>query len=350
MAWEEPSTTQPYGDTTMADTNTVYQPIPQSADGLFGGGTLGAVLLGGLLPRLFSPGYGAGIAGAELATGGFGGTNQILQAMNQQQLANSSQLITQDLGRNDRDILASAGATQSAVASANLQQTVATLQGQTALTKDIMDSTITNAAGHTNILGQVAAGNADINNNLYGIRQGISNDISEATRVIDTDIHSMSMTLERNIEGVRNDVNSARYEALNSAHQAELGAMRNAFDNQRAIYDTANNTQKLILEDGDKTRSLINANEIANLNRIILEERDRRHADHTVASLSINNNNNANAISSQMQGQLQAQQQQQQLTGLATGLAVLGAHIQNATQTTVNTGTMGNNGMSAVQV
>lgn len=343
MAWDDITT----GDTKMADT-TVYQPIPQSADGLFGGGTLGAVLLGSLLPRL--TGYGAGVAGAELAGGGAFGTNQVLQAMNQQQLANSSQLITQDLGRNDRDVLASAGATQTAVASANLQQTVATLQGQTALTKGIMDSTITNAAGHTNILGQIAASSADVNNNLYNIRSGISNDIADATRVIDTDIHSMSATLERNIEGVRNDVNNSRYEALNSAHQAELGAMRNAFDNQRAIYSTANDTQKLILEDGDKTRNLINANEIANLNRIILEERDRRHAERTVADLTINNNNNANALNSQMQGQLQAQQQQQQLGALTTGLAVLGAHIQNATQTTVNTGTMGNNGMSAVQV
>jgi hypothetical protein len=345
MAMDEPSTTQPYGDTTMADTNTVYQPIPQSNDGMFGGGTLGAVLLGGLLPRMLG-GYGAG---AEVAANTLG-TNQILQAMNQQQLANSSQLITQDLGRTDRDVLASAGATQAAVAAANLQQTVATLQGQTALTSNIMDSTITNAAGHTNILGTISNTAADTAANLYNIRQGISGDINEATRVLDMDIHSLGSTLERNIEGVRSDVNNARYESLNSAHQAEISATRNAFDNQRAIYDTANQTQKLILEDGSKTRDLINANEIANLNRIILEERDRRHADNTIASLSINNNNNANAVSSQMQGQLQAQQQQQQLAGLTTGLAVLGAHIQNATQTTVNTGTMGNNGMSAVQV
>ena len=349
MAWEEPSTTQPYGDTTMADTNTVYQPIPQqSADGLFGGGTLGAVLLGGLLPRMLGNGYG--VAGAELANGGLNGTNQILQALNQGQNATSTQIITQDVNRLSHDVATSAAATQGTVASANLQQTVAALQGQTALTSSIMDSTITNAQGHTNILGTIAGSAADTAANLYNIRQGISGDINEATRVIDMDLHSISATLERNIEGVRNDVNTARYETLNSAHQAEINAMRNAFDNQRAVYDTANSTQKLILEDGDKTRSLINSNEIANLNRIILEERDRRHADNTVASLSINNNNNANAVSSQMQGQLQAQQQQQQLAGLATGLAVLGAHIQNATQTTVNTGTMGNNGMSAVQV
>lgn len=342
MAWD--NTTTSTGDTTMAD--TVYQPIPQSADGLFGGGTLGAVLLGSLLPRLTGTGFGAG---AEMA-GGFGGTNQILQALNQGQNATSTQIITQDVNRLGRDIATSASATQAAVANANLQQTVSTLQGQTALTSSIMDSTITNATGHTNILGSIAASAADTNNNLYNIRQGISSDINEATRVLDMDIHSLGSTLERNIEGVRGDINTARYESLNSAHQAEINAMRNAFDNQRSIYATANDTQKLILDDGDKTRSLINANEIANLNRIILEERDRRHADHTVASLSINNNNNATAVSTQMQSQLQAQQQQQQLYGLSTGLAVLGAHLQNATQTTVNTGTMGNNGQSAVQV
>jgi hypothetical protein len=350
MAMDEPSISQPYGDTTMADTNTVYQPIPQSNDGMFGGGTLGAVLLGGLLPRMLgNGGYGYGM-GAEMMNGGLNGTNQILQALNQGQNATSTQIITQDVNRLSHDVATSAAATQATVAGANLQQTVATLQGQTALTKDIMDSTITNAAGHTNILSTIAASNADTNNNLYNIRQGISSDINEATRVLDMDIHSLGSTLERNIEGVRNDVNTARYETLNSAHQAEINAMRNAFDNQRAVYDTANQTQKLILEDGSKTRDLINANEVATLNRIILEERDRRHADRTISDLTITNNNNANALNSQMQGQLQAQQQQQQLAGLTTGLAILGAQIQTATQTTVNTGTMGNNGLSAVQV
>jgi hypothetical protein len=344
MAWEEPSTTQPYGDTTMADTNTVYQPIPQSNDGLFGGGTLGAVLLGGLLPRMLGNGYGAEAAANNI------GTNQILQALNQGQNATSTQIITQDVNRLGNDIATSAAATQNAVASANLQQIISTLQGNTALTSAVMDSTMTNATGHTNILSQVAAGNADLNNNLYNIRQGISTDINEATRVLDMDIHSLGSTLERNIESVRGDLNSARYEALNSAHQAEINAMRNAFDNQRSVYDTANSTQKLILEDGDKTRSLINQNEIANLNRIILEERDRRHADRTVSDITVNSISNANALNSQMQGQLQAQQQQQKLDALTTGLAILGAQIQNATQTTVNTGTMGNNGMSAVQV
>jgi hypothetical protein len=356
MAWENTPTVEnqpasavvtptPELSTNIEDTKMVDTVYTQPAqDGLFGGGTLGAVLLGSLLPRL--TGYGAGVVGAEMAGGGAFGTNQILQAMNQQQLANSSQLITQDLGRNDRDVLASAGATQSAVASANLQQTVATLQGQTALTSGIMDSTITNAAGHTNILGAIAASAADTNNNLYNIRSGISSDIADATRVIDTDIHSMSATIERNIEGVRGDVNHARYEALSSAHAAEISAMRNAFDNQRAIYDTANDTQKLILEDGDKTRSLINANEIANLNRIILEERDRRHADNTVATLSINNNNNANATANA----IAQQQQQQQIATLANGLSTVLGHINNLQQITIANGRNNTVTPSAVNV
>ena len=355
MAWENtPTVNQPVSDagvpvpdssTIIEDTKMVDTVYTQPAqDGLFGGGTLGAVLLGSLLPRL--TGTGA-VAGAELA-GGLNGnsTAQIMQAINQSNAANGLTNTIQDINRVSRDVATAANGVESAIANANLQQTVATLQGQTALTSSIMDSTITNAAGHTNILGTIAGSAADTANNLYNIRQGISGDINEATRVIDMDIHSMSSTLERSLEGVRGDINSARYETLNSAHQAEINAMRNAFDNQRSIYATASDTQKLILEDGDKTRSLINANEIANLNRIILEERDRRHADNTVASLSINNNNNVNATANA----IAQQQQQQQIATLAGGLSSVLGHINNLQQITIANGRNNTVTPSAVNV
>lgn len=332
MAWDEPIKFN-HGVDKMVD--TVVQPV--NSDGMFGGGTLGAVLLGSLLPRL-TGGYGLGAEAAVNATG----TNQILQAMNQQQLANSSQLITQDLGRNDRDVLAAASATQTAVASANLQQTVATLQGQTALTKDIMGATITNAAGHTNILGQVAASAADTNANINNARQGIAADISNAVGVIDADLHSMNNQLANAISATRDDINRARFDNLDATHKAEIATLTSAYATQKAIND-----------DGDKTRALISNINTADLNRqiTVAENRvaellgDNRHARST-ADIIINNNNNATAVANA----LAQQQQQQQFSALTGTLHNLLGHVQSINQTVVNTGRMTGNALTPVQV
>ena len=305
----------------MAD-GTVYQPFP-TQDGMFGGGTLGAVLLGSLLPRLvgnqgFGGGFGAGY-GAEAAMGGFGGANSILQALNQQQLANSSQLITQDLGRNDRDILASSGTTQAAVASANLQQTISTLQGQTALTKDIMDSTMQNANGHTNIMS-----------NMSGLAADLNSSINNATANINSNIHQ---TLDA--------VNTARLANVEATHRAEVSQLESAY-----------RTLQAITTDGDRTRDLISNINTADLNRQItvaenklaeaLGDRRQAQANHDII---INNNNNANAVATAVA----QQQQQQQLANISNGLAVALAHIQQ-TQTVVNTGTMRGNSLGQVAV
>lgn len=298
----------------MAD-GTVFQPIP-TQDGMFGGGTLGAVLLGSLLPRLVG---NQGLYGAEAAMGGFGGTNSILQAMNQQQLANSSQLITQDLGRTSRDVLSSASETQGAIASANLQQTVATLQGQTALTKDIMDSTMQNANGHTNIM-----------NNMSGLAAGLNASINNSTAEINSGIHQ---TLDA--------VNAARLANVEATHRAEVSQLESAYKTLQAI-----------TTDGDRTRDLITNINTADLNRQItvaenklaeaLNERRHSQASHDII---INNNNNATAVANA----LAQQQQQQQLANISNGLATALAHIQQ-TQTVVNTGTMRGNSLGQVAV
>lgn len=330
MAWDEPIKFN-HGVDKMVDTV-----IAQPQDGMFGGGTLGAVLLGSLLPRL----TGVGAYGAEAALGA-SGTNQILQALNQGQNSTSTQIITQDVNRLGRDVADSASTTQSAIAASTLGQTVATLQGQTALTKDIMDSTITNAQGHTNILGTIAATAADVSSNINNARQSIGNDITSAVSVLDTDIHSIGNQLANAISATRDDINRSRFDNLQATHHAEITGLQSAFA-----------TQKTITDDGEKTRALISNINTADLNRqiVVAENRvaellgDNRHARST-ADIIINNNNNATAVANAL-----AQQQQQQQMGALTGtLHTLLGHIQSINQTVVNTGTMNRNALTPVQ-
>lgn len=345
-----PITTSFTEDTTMADTVA----FPTSG-GLFGGtgegGLIGGLILGSLLRNNggFLGGDG-GAAGAYAASHN-NETSQILQAMNQQQLASATQILTQDVNRAGHDVATSAAATQATVAAGNLQNTISTLQGQTALTKDIMDSTITNAAGHTGILGAVAASSNDTNAAINNARSGISADINASNRAIDADLHAIENALSSAIAQTRDDINRAHYDIIGATHANEISNLRSAFDTQRAVYETANLTQKSIADDGDKTRSLISNINIADLNRQIavteakLAEAlgDRRHLQST-HDIIINNNNNNTAVATA----IAQQAQQQQIANIASGLATLTGHTQNMTQLLLNTGS-GNIGAVGVQ-
>jgi hypothetical protein len=299
----------------MADVASTILPIQTgSNDGMFGGGTLGAVLLGSLLPRL----TGAGALGAEAV--GINRNADVLQAMNQQQLASATQILTQDVNRTSRDVSQAAGQTQAAVASANLGQTVATLQGQTVLTKNIMDSTINNAAGHTNIMNGQASLAAGINTNMNALASDIN-----------SGIHQLGDSL--------NAMNVAN---LNATHRAEVTGLESAY-----------RTLQAITTDGDRTRDMISNINTADLNRqiVVAENKlaealnDRRH-DRASHDIIINNNNNATAVANA----LAQQSQQQQIANISSGLAAALAHIQTQTQTVVNTGRMTGNSLGQVAV
>lgn len=300
-------------------TQMVDTVVSQPTDGLLGGGALGGLILGSMFARngMFGGGAVDGAAyGANAATNA--STNQILQALNQSQQANATQLITQDVNRGAYQAELGNAATQSAIASSTLQNTISTLQGQTALTKDIMDSTLTSAQGHSNILGTVAASSADTNANINNARQGISDDIRNALGVIDVDLHSFAANVDRGINAVRDDVNRARFDNLDATHRAQVSAMQNAFELQKAI-----------TTDGDRTRDMMANTTMMELNREILEAKaDHRH-DRAVDALTITNNNNAVSTSNAMQQQLQAQAQQQQLAVLTNGLSSLVSHVGN---------------------
>jgi hypothetical protein len=314
MAWDEPIQFN-HGVDKMVDTV-----IAQPQDGMFGGGTLGAVLLGSLLPRLV--GNGADAA-AVAASQNNAGTNQILQALNQGQNATSTQIITQDVNRLGRDVANSAAGTQAAIAASTLNSTVATLQGQNGIT-----STIANAA-------------ADITAGVNNSRNGVVDAINQATGILDADLHGLASNITAGMGAITDNLNRSTLANLQASHANEVATLTSAYGIQTAITN-----------DGSKTRDLINAYNVADLNRqiVVAENRvaellgDNRHARST-ADIIINNNNNATAVATAMQ----QQQQQQQLSTLAGTLNNLLGHVQSINQTVVNTGTMRGNALTPVQ-
>jgi hypothetical protein len=306
----------------MADVASTILPIQTgSNDGMFGGGTLGAVLLGSLLPRLTGNGFGNGNGMMGYGDGMLHNRNaDVLQALNQQQLATSTQILTQDVNHLGKDIATSAGATQAAVAAANLSQTVATLQGQTALTSSIMDSTLTNVNGHANIMSGQAALAADVNSNMNALANNIN-----------SGIHQLG-----------DAINASNVANLNATHRAEVTGLESAY-----------RTLQAITTDGDRTRDMISNINTADLNRQITVAENKlaealgdRRNDRASHDIIINNNNNATAVANA----LAQQSQQQQIANISSGLAAALAHIQTQTQTVVNTGRMTGNSMGQVAV
>jgi hypothetical protein len=308
---ETANTNNTEGNTKMADTI-----IAQPQDGLMGGGTLGGLILGSMFSR-------NGMFGGNGQVDGAVGNSQVIQALNQQQLASATQIMTQDINRTSRDVAVAAAETQAAVASANLNQTIASLQGQTGLTKTIMDSTITNTAGHTNILGAVNGSTADTVASINNARQGISADIQNALGVLDADIHGVASQIDRSFNSVRDEISRGNGLLLAAAHSAEINGLKSSFEIQKSVTD-----------DGDKTRAMISQNLIMDLERQLAQSHNNHRSDRTTSDLIINNNNNNNVLAQQMQQQAQ----QQQIATVANGLSTVLSHLNNISQVSIATG------------
>lgn len=327
-----------YEDTKMADISTPV--VLPTGDNFMGGNSmLGGLILGSILNGTGILGRGA--VGAA-ALGADVGYNALQQSLNQNQLASATQILTQDINRIGHDVATSAAATQATVLSQGTQGMVATMQGQNALTQDILSSTLTNTQGHANIMNQVSAAANDVNAQVNNARQNISDDIRESTRVLDMDLHNLGQSIDRSIEGVRNDVNRTHIDMINATHHAEVTGLRSAFE-----------TQKTITDDGDKTRALITNINTADLNRQIavteakLAEAlgDRRHLQST-HDIIINNNNNNTAVANA----LAQQQQQQRMDAVLAAVAGLTGNVNTMTQLTLNTGNGARVGAIGTQV
>lgn len=262
-----------------------------STDTGLGGGMLGAVLIGALLPRLVGNGLGVdGVAGNVLTAADV--TTQV-----------GALLSMQDINEVKRDVFQAQAATAAEIASATLSTTtntlqseIANLQGQAAILAGISDVkyTVSNE-GHENAASIVANANANASNQL-----------------------AVSNTLATSL----------------AAGHAALSAQ--AADSKYA-------TLVAINQDGDKTRALIESINLASLNRqiIVADNRitellgDRRTVD---SGITVTNNINQN--------QLQ-QQQQQQFQNINTTLGILCSEMQRNTQSTINLGTMNGTTQSA---
>ena len=325
--------------------------IPVQTDGMFGGGSggMGGLFAGMLMANMMRGGLGMGAA--EVAHDSH---SDVMQAMNQQQLASSTQIMTQDINRIGHDIATSAAATQATVANGTLQQTVANLQGQNVLSGEIGASTVQNLNSHTNILGAVASGNATTAATINSAANGISNDIRSALGVLDSDLHGMSAAIDNSVARARDDVNRNHREQIEATHRAEINGMRNSFDMLKAVTDSQYATERAIVQDGSLTRGMIQSNAIADRDRMIVVAEnklaealsDHRHTRST-NDVIINNNANANANNAVLQAALTQQTTQQQINGLAAGLAGIASHLTNFTQiynSSTSGGSSGNNG------
>lgn len=273
------------GDSTMAETGSLG----------IGGGVLGAVLVGALLPRLLGDQNGLGTAATAAAL-----TPQ-LTAADVQNIVTSAQN-SQTLGNVEGEIWKAEGQLQAALAVnanaaqlAGLQSEIANLQGQGIIVKSVTEGAAAIA--------------------LQG-GQGIATTLATAGNVIS---------------------------AVNAAAAASAAGFNAVNTNVlQGTYATA----QAITQDGDKTRALIQNIETASLNRQIIvaqnEATELRHSGRVQDSgVTVTNNINQTAVA---QANAVAQQQ---IVGL---LGQVATAIQHNTQSTVNLGTMIGSGQTATNV
>ena len=280
------------GDSTMADTT--------SGMGI-GGGVLGAVLIGALLPRLLgNDNNGLGTAATAAAL-----TPQ-LTAADVQNIVTGAQN-SQTLGNVEGEVWKAEGQLQAALAAstnaaqiATLNSEIANLQGQGIIVKAVTESTITAQAGDANIVNQ-------INSTAYNTAAAIAT--STAANLATT--------------------NALASQAAANAAQANAAILENKFA-----------LAQVTVADGEKTRAAIAllASTIPNTRELDLQRQltvaldDHRHTSTRGAIESGNVSVITNV--SQSQAQAQAQQQQVVMNGLLGQLVA----AQHATNTAVTIG------------
>jgi hypothetical protein len=272
------------GDSTMAETGSLG----------IGGGVLGAVLVGALLPRLLGDQNGLGTAATAALTPQLTAAdvqNIVTSAQNSQTLGN----VEGEIWKAEGQLQAALAVNTNAAALASMQSEIANLQGQGIIVKAVSDGAAAIA--------------------LQG-GQGIATTLAASGNVIS---------------------------AVNAAAAASAAGFNAVNTNVlQGTYATA----QAITQDGDKTRALIQNIETASLNRQIIvaqnEATELRHSGRvTDSGVTVTNNINQTAVA---QANAVAQQQ---IVGL---LGQVATAIQHNTQSTVNLGTMIGSGQTATNV
>lgn len=270
------------GDTGMADTT----------GGLgIGGGVLGAVLVGALLPRLLGdPNAAAAVA-----------ATKTLDAADVQAIVTGAQN-SQTLGNVEGEIWKAEGQLQAALQASTNAQQIATLNAE-----------IANLQGQGIIVKAVTEGAAAIA--LQG-GQGIATTLAAAGSVTDS-ISTLAAATAAGF-GVVNTNNAMQTASINAA----------------------------IANDGNTTRALIQSIETASLNRQIIVAQNeatelRNEGRMRDSGVTVTNNINQTAVATANATA------QQQIVGL---LGQVATAIQHNTQSTVNLGTMIGSGQTATNV
>ena len=189
------------GDSTMADTT----------GGLgIGGGVLGAVLVGALLPRLLGDQNGTAAALAAEKTLSTADVQSIVTgAQNSQTLGN----VAGEIWKAEGQVQAALQAATNAAQISTLNAEIANLQGQGLITKSISDAAAMNATQHGLVIQatQDAATNllAATNNGFYATAQVVNND-GEKTRALIQGIATAD--LNRQIVVAQNEATELRHD------------------------------------------------------------------------------------------------------------------------------------------
>ena len=189
------------GDSTMADTT----------GGLgIGGGVLGAVLVGALLPRLLGDQNGTAAAIAAEKTLSTADVQSIVTgAQNSQTLGN----VAGEIWKAEGQVQAALQAATNAAQISTLNAEIANLQGQGLITKSISDSAAMNATQHGLVIQatQDAATNllAATTNGFYATAQVVNND-GEKTRALIQGIATAD--LNRQIVVAQNEATELRHD------------------------------------------------------------------------------------------------------------------------------------------
>lgn len=270
------------GDSTMAETGSLG----------IGGGVLGAVLVGALLPRLLGDQNGTAAAIA---------AEKVLTAADVQNIVANSQN-SQTLGNIEGEIWKAEGQLQAALA--------------------VQSSTV-----------QIATLNAEIAN-LQG-QSGILASISNNAKDIVNEVHETG------------DVVNGSVQTLSAATAAGFGVVNTN------IAQNAYATAQVVTNDGEKTRAAIallsasipNARELDLQRQLTVALDDHRHSN-TRAAIDSGNTIVTTNVNQTAAAQANAVAQQQ-IVGL---LGQVASAIQQNTQSTVNLGTMIGSGQTATNV
>ena len=188
------------GDSTMADTGSLG----------IGGGVLGAVLVGALLPRLLGDQNGTAAAIAAEKTLSTADVQSIVTgAQNSQTLGN----VAGEIWKAEGQVQAALQAATNAAQISTLNAEIANLQGQGLITKSISDSAAMNATQHGLVIQatQDAATNllAATTNGFYATAQVVNND-GEKTRALIQGIATAD--LNRQIVVAQNEATELRHD------------------------------------------------------------------------------------------------------------------------------------------